>query len=78
MRSTISDKLEKIQEFSFDDAETNLVVRAKIFLETRENINDTKTNSKYLQQDFKNKIGKNEERNYFGCCQVSRKTTNYY
>ena len=58
MRSTISDKLEKIQEFNFDDAETKLVVKAKIFLETRENINDTKTNSKYLQQDFKQQINK--------------------
>ena len=46
----------RVQEINFDDGETKVVVNAKLFLDINKNIEDLKTNLKYLEQDVKNKF----------------------
>ena len=52
----MTDNLQNVQEINFDDAETKVVVNAKLFLDINENIEDLKINLKYLEQDVKNKF----------------------
>ena len=65
----ISDKLENfenlqsVQEINFDDGETKVVVKAKLFVDINKDtaklatqIEDLKINLKYLEQDVKNKF----------------------
>ena len=59
MQSTINgmtDNLQNVQEISFDDGETKVVVNAKLFLGINKNIEDLKINLKYLKQDVQNKF----------------------
>ena len=56
MQSTINgmtDNLQSVQEITFDDGETKVVVNAKLFLDINKNIEDLKINLKYLEQDVK-------------------------
>ena len=46
----------RVQEISFDDGETKVVVIAKLFLDINKNIEDLKINMKYLEQDVKKKF----------------------
>ena len=59
MQSTINgmtDNLQSVQEINFDDGETKVVVKAKLFLDINKNIEDLKINLKYLEQDVKYKF----------------------
>ena len=59
MQSTINgmtDNLQNVQEFNFDEGETKVVVNARLFLDINKNIEDLKINLKYLEQDVKNKF----------------------
>ena len=52
----MTDNLQNVQEFNFDDIETEVVVNAKLFLDINKNIEDLKINLKYLEQDVKNQF----------------------
>ena len=59
MQSTINgmtDNLQSVQEINFDDGETKVVVNAKLFLDINKKIEDLKINTKYSEQDVKNKF----------------------
>ena len=62
LQSTFGDKLKKfnnlqnIEEIQFINDETQIVVNAKLFLDTNKSIEDIKINLKYLEQDVKNKF----------------------
>ena len=45
-----------LQEIIFDNGETQIVVKAKLFLDINKSIEDIKINLKYLEQDIKNKF----------------------
>ena len=84
LQSTFGDKLKKfnnlqnIEEIHFINDETQIVVNAKLFLDINKSIEDIKINLKYSEQDDKNKFLEKKKRNYFGCCQVSGRTTNHF
>ena len=62
LQSTFGDKLKKfnnlqnIEEIQFINDETQIVVKAKLFLDINKSIEDIKINLKYLEQDVKNKF----------------------
>ena len=63
MQSTFGDKLENIKEINFDDGETKVVVKKKLFLDINKDtakldsqIEDIKINLKYSERDIKNKL----------------------
>ena len=45
-----------LQEVTFDNGETKVLVNAKTFVDINKNIEDIKINLKYLEQDIKNKL----------------------
>ena len=46
----------RVEEIQFINDETQIVVNAKLFLDTNKSIEDIKINLKHLEQDIKNKI----------------------
>ena len=62
LQSTFGDKLKKfnnlqnIEEIQFINDETQIVVKAMLFLDINKSIEDIKINLKYLEQDVKNKF----------------------
>ena len=66
MQSTINgmtDNLQNVQEYNFDDGETKVVVNAKFFLDMNKIIEDLKINLQYLEQDVKNKFLEKKKEN---------------
>ena len=68
----------RLEEIQFHNGETNIIIDAKLFLDINKSIEDIKINLKYLEQDIKNKLFERKKESIFGCCQVSRRTTNHF